>query len=53
MAASMVLKRIRTQRHIRSMRSIRVNIEPGRHAAWPRLRETERLARELKRLARR
>ena len=41
--------RIRTHKHIRTMRSIRANTGPGRHAAWPRLRETERLAREAKR----
>lgn len=49
MNSSTVLGRIRTHKHIRTMRSTRVNTGPGRHAAWPRLRETERLAREAKR----
>jgi hypothetical protein len=46
---STVLGRIRTHKHIRTMRSTRVNTGPGRHAGWPRLRETERLDREAKR----
>jgi hypothetical protein len=54
MSGSNVLGSIRTHKHIRTMRSIRVNSGPGRHAAWPRLRETERLARgEKRRQARR
>jgi len=44
-----ILNKIRTLKHIRTMRSTRVNTGPGRHAAWPRLRETERLVREAKR----
>jgi hypothetical protein len=44
-----ILNKIRTHKHIRTMRSTRVNTGPGRHAWWPRLRETERLAREAKR----
>jgi hypothetical protein len=49
MNSSTALGRIRTHKHIRTMHSVRVNTGPGRHAAWPRLRETERLAREAKR----
>jgi hypothetical protein len=41
-------RRIQTHKHIRTMRSIQVNTGPGRHAAWPRLLETERLTREAK-----
>jgi hypothetical protein len=45
-ASYQLFKRIRTQQDIRTMRSVRVNTGPGRHAWWPRLRETERLAAE-------
>ena len=44
------LWRIRTCKHIRTMRSTRVNTGPGRHAGWPRLQDTERIAEEKKRL---
>jgi hypothetical protein len=40
-----VPKQVRTLEHIRSMRSVRVNTGPGRHAEWPRLQETEQIAR--------
>jgi hypothetical protein len=46
-----ILRQIRTQKHIRTMRSVRINTGPGRHAAWPRLRETECIAEEKKRLS--
>jgi hypothetical protein len=42
------LWRIRTRRHIRTMRSILSSAGPDRFR-WPRVRETERLGREIKR----
>jgi hypothetical protein len=45
-----ILNRIRTVEHIRTMRSVRINTGPGRHAAWPRLRETERIVKKEQRL---
>jgi len=43
------LWRIRTRKHICTMRSIPTSTGPAR-AAWPRLQETERLAQEEERL---
>ena len=43
------LWRIRTRRHIRTMRSIQTVIGPGRDM-WPRVQETERQSREEARL---
>jgi hypothetical protein len=43
------LWRIRTRKHIRTMRSIPISIGPAR-AAWPRLQETELLTLEEERL---
>jgi hypothetical protein len=41
--------RIRTHNHIRTMRSVHKNVSEGR-SLWPRLRETEHLAWETRRL---
>ena len=43
------LWRIRTRRHIRTMRSIHTITGPGRDT-WPRVQETERQSREEARL---
>lgn len=42
MISALTNKRIRTHRHIRSMRSLLTSTGPGR-ARWPRLRETEQI----------
>jgi hypothetical protein len=44
MKSNHTLDFVRTFRHIRTMQSIRISTGPGRHASWPRVRETERLA---------
>ncbi|HBY99590.1 MAG: hypothetical protein M5U01_33010 [Ardenticatenaceae bacterium] len=43
------LWRIRTRKHIRTMRSVPASTGPGR-AHWPRLQEAEQSAREAARL---
>ena len=48
MSDKRVPKQVRTPKHIRSMRSVHVNTGPGRHAEWPRLQETEQIARPCK-----
>ena len=46
----MILQTIRrTHRHMRTIRSIPASTGPGR-ARWPRLRETEQIQDELRRL---
>jgi hypothetical protein len=46
------LWRIRTRKHIRTMRSLRVHTGSGR-ALWPKLQESERQKSEMKRLQKR